>query len=235
MKICGLMKTTLLDYPGRIACTIFTGGCNFRCPFCHNADLVDPDKITEKYTDIEIAKFLKSRSDILQGIAITGGEPTIWYDLTTFIDKIKKFSNDLDVKLDTNGSNPDALNWLIKNGYVQYVAMDIKSGYTSYEKTIGTNIFLIFHKIRKSIEILLNSDIPFEFRTTVVHGIHTEKDFEEISSMIQGYKYTYYLQRYVDNGSVLCKDNKFSSPSDEELNRYAEILKSTVKNVEIRG
>ena len=194
MKICGLMKTTLLDYPGHVACTLFTGGCNFRCPFCHNSEILD-FFAEEEYTKEEIFDFLKKREKKLEGICISGGEPTIHADLPDFIREIKNGFN-LKIKLDTNGTNYEMLKLLIDEKLVDYVAMDIKSGAGGYSKTAGIreNSILI-EKVKESVGLLLNGAVEYEFRTTYVLGIHKREDFKEIANMIKSAD-KYFIQAY---------------------------------------
>lgn len=227
MKICGLQNTTLLDYPGKVACTIFTGGCNFRCPFCHNASLVI-DPLTS-YFEKDLFDFLNHRKKVLDGVCITGGEPTIWPDLDNLIFKIKALG--LLVKLDTNGSNPNYIKKLIDNNLVNYIAMDIKSGPSRYNKAIGLDNFNIYF-IKESIDIIMSSKIQYEFRTTLVKGIHILDDMNEIATMIKGAD-NYYLQSFKQNDNIL-NDSGFDSFSTDELNEFLDIAK-TFSNAKLRG
>ncbi|MGN1117523.1 MAG: anaerobic ribonucleoside-triphosphate reductase activating protein, partial [Acutalibacteraceae bacterium] len=165
MKIYGLQKMTLLDFPGKVACTLFTGGCNFRCPFCHNARLVTELDKDEVYSEEEIFEYLRKRVGILDGVCITGGEPLMNADIADFITKVRELG--YAVKLDTNGSYPETLKNLIDRGLVDYIAMDIKNTPEKYAQTIGVKKF-DFTPIKKSIEIIMQSGVPYEFRTTVV-------------------------------------------------------------------
>lgn len=198
MLICGLNKTTLLDYPGRVAATVFTGGCNFRCPFCHNAGLVLSPLTQEHYTEEDILSFLRKRRNILSGVCITGGEPTIQQDLPDFIQKIKELG--IAVKLDTNGSHPQMLEQLIHERQIDYVAMDIKNSPAKYQDTAGFPV----EQVLSSADLLMQSDIPYEFRTTVVKEFHTLQDLEEIAGWIRGCP-GYYLQQFEDSGQLIAE------------------------------
>lgn len=194
MIIGGFQKLTLIDYPGKIATTVFTVGCNFRCPFCHNPELVVE---TQNFTSLrdgmekEFLDFLKKRKDKLEGVCITGGEPTIQPDLIDFIKKIKKLG--FLVKLDTNGMRPDVLKKLLDQKLIDFVAMDIKNSLERYNETNGAKTDL--DRIKLSVEMIMNGRIPYEFRTTVVPGIHKRGDFKKIAKWLKGAK-TYYLQEY---------------------------------------
>ena len=201
MKIGGLQKFTLIDYPGHIAATVFCLGCNFRCPWCHNPELVLPEKFDKKSEILEkdFFDFLKQRKELLEAVVVCGGEPTIFEDLPEFCAKIKKYG--FLVKLDTNGSNPDMLKNLFAHNLVDYIAMDIKAPMTNqkskiknkYERAVGKDVDL--GEIKKSIEIIKNSGIDYEFRTTVVPSIHTKEDIIQIAKEIAGAK-KYYLQNF---------------------------------------
>ena len=195
MPIGGLQKTTLIDFPGKVACTVFLTGCNFRCPFCYNREIVLPEEI-KKHPSISqryLFSFLKSRQGLIEGVCLTGGEPTINQGLPEFIKKIKKMGFSL--KLDTNGANPKMLQKLIREKLIDYLAMDIKAQLIKekYEKAAGVKVDL--KKIKKSIEIIKNSGIDYEFRTTVVPGIHTKKDIMQIAKDI-GPARAYFLQNF---------------------------------------
>lgn len=228
MKICGLQKTTLLDYSGHVAATIFTGGCNFRCPFCHNSELLGSDAPAE-YTEDEIFDFLERRKGMLEGVVITGGEPTLQPDLKNFILKIRQLG--YLVKLDTNGYRPEILKELCHEQLVDYVAMDIKTCRDWYPVVAGVPALHI-DKIDESVKFLTNSNIPFEFRTTVVNELHTEEDFKKIGPWIVGCK-NYYLQNFTDSGNVL--EDGFSGCTKEQLLRYADLVRPYVENVSLRG
>lgn len=238
MLISGLNKTTLLDYPGRVAATVFTGGCNFRCPFCHNGGLVLSPLTQEHYTEEDILGFLKKRKHILSGVCITGGEPTIQQDLPDFIRKIKELG--LAVKLDTNGSHPHMLEELIGKEQIDYVAMDIKNAPGKYQETTGLaeegayaeasdNAFPV-KAVQQSVELLKNSGIPYEFRTTVVKEFHTQQELQEICIWIAGSP-AYYLQQFEDSGQLIAemegsvdKGMIFHAYEEAEIKRIAEHL-----------
>jgi len=194
MLIGGYQKLTLIDYPGKIATTVFTVGCNFRCPFCHNPELVATNNLqltTNNDLEKEFFNFLKKRKGKIEGVCITGGEPAIQPDLIPFIKKIKKMG--YAVKLDTNGARPDILKKVIDGKLVDFIAMDIKDRLGKYSKTAGVGVDK--ERIKLSVDLIRNSGIPYEFRTTAVPGIHREKDFEEIAKWLDGAD-AYYLQEY---------------------------------------
>ncbi|MDO4326331.1 MAG: anaerobic ribonucleoside-triphosphate reductase activating protein [bacterium] len=228
MKICGLMKTTLLDFPGHIAATIFTGSCQFRCPFCQNSALI-PNSVLAEYTEEEILAFLKKRSGILEGVAITGGEPTLQPDLQSFIRKVRALG--FLVKLDTNGYRPDVLKHLCEEKLLDYVAMDIKSCPDRYRIVSGVpNLNL--EPIFESISFLKQNTVPFEFRTTLVKELHTAADMEEIGKWLAG-DFQYFLQNYKDSDQVLTSG--LHGFTKEELLTFASILKPYIPNVNLRG
>lgn len=229
MKICGLNKTTLLDYPGKVAATIFIGSCNFRCPFCHNSSLVTKAASQPEISQTEILNFLKKRQGILDGICITGGEPTLFPELADFLSDIRELG--YPIKLDTNGTNPSFLRFLVQNGLISKVAMDIKSSPQNYSKLTGITTPNL-HAIKTSVSYLLEGNVDYEFRTTVVRELHNMQDFVEISQWIKGAK-AYYLQAYKDSEEVL--QPGFSSYSLEELEHFRTILQKTIPLVEIRG
>lgn len=230
IKICGLQKTTLLDYPGHVAATVFLGGCNFRCPFCHNSDLLGNDAEVQ-YTRNELLLFLKRRQNILEGVCITGGEPTLQADaLESLIRDIRELG--LLIKLDTNGTRPSVIQRLMQKRLLDYIAMDIKSGPSRYAFTSGAP-GLDLSAIEESIHLLKTGFIPYEFRTTVVKGIHTKEDFEQIGPWISGCT-NYYLQNYVYSEQVL-QPNGFGSFSKDNLLSFAEIVRPFVRKVELRG
>lgn len=198
MTVNGFQKMTLLDFPGKVACTIFLGGCNMRCPFCHNAGLVIGDS-TDTFSGEEIISYLEKRKGILDGVCITGGEPTLRRDLPEFIREIKNLG--YAVKLDTNGTNPALLKSLILDGLVDYVAMDIKNCFEKYPQTVGVENFDIT-PIKESIDFLLSGAVDFEFRTTVVKQLHTVEDVERIAKEISPAK-KYFIQNFVDSGNLI--------------------------------
>ena len=228
MKICGFNKTTLLDYPGCVAATIFLGGCNFRCPFCHNGDLVLKSGQMTGYEEKEVLAFLKKRRNVLEGVCITGGEPTLHAELPEFISKIKELG--YLVKLDTNGSNPEMLKSLVKEKLIDYVAMDVKAPLTKYEKACGVAVDV--EKIKQSVEFLKQGEIPYEFRTTVVKELHTGEDILEIGRYLGGAS-KYFLQSYEESEQNLCKD--FTAMPREELFLLEQELKTEIEYVKVRG
>ena len=228
MKFYGFQKMTVLDYPEKVACTVFTGGCNFRCPFCHNARLVT-DIENKTYDEEEILEYLQSRVGLIDGICVTGGEPLLQVGLDTFLEKVKKIG--VSVKLDTNGSFPARLKSLVAKKLVDYVAMDIKNCKEKYSITTGCKT-LDLHKIEESVEFLLSGAIDYEFRTTVVANFHEYEDFEKIGEWIKGAK-KYFLQNFVDSGNLIC--NGLSAVSIEKLKEFGDKAGEYVFNVGIRG
>ena len=229
MRISGLQKLTLLDFPNLVACTIFLPGCQFRCPFCQNSSLVTDITSENEIDEAEIFKYLKSRVGIIDGVCVTGGEPTLQSDLKDFIKKIKDLG--FKVKLDTNGYNPYILKELLDQSLLDYVAMDIKNSINKYGETCGIKSLNI-ENILSSIKILKECNIPYEFRTTVIKEFHTKEDFIEIAKLIKGVK-TYYLQGYRDSDT--CIKPGFHAYSREELNYFVDILKKEGINTDIRG
>ena len=238
MQIHGLNKTTLLDYPGHVACTVFTGGCNFRCPFCHNADLVLAPHTQPEISEEEFFAFIKKRSGILEGVCITGGEPLLQKDLADFIRQLRTYG--LKIKLDTNGYLPDKLEELLKEGLLDYVAMDIKSSRAGYAAAAGLAPETFdYGRIAESISLLMRSGIPYEFRTTVVAGLHSAEDFDDIADMIAGCSH-YYLQSYEEKDSILLfhtdgASMPLSAFSPEELRAVAERLNTAGIPTTLRG
>lgn len=231
MKISGIQKLTLLDYPGKVACTLFTSGCNFRCPFCHNAGLVLPDKLEEaSISEDEVMSFLKKRAGMLDGVAITGGEPLLHTDMPEFLEKIKNLG--YKIKLDTNGSNPELLSEIVKNKLVDRVAMDIKNAPEEYAQTIGLKSF-DFAPVERSKEMLLRGDIDYEFRTTVVKGIHTKESLIGAAKWIEGAK-EYYLQQFKDSGNLILPDG-LAAYDEKQMHALADAVRDYVPTVEVRG
>ena len=226
MNIAGVQKVTLLDYPGKVDCEIFTQGCNFECPFCQNSGLI-PITNTGEFSEEEIFEYLNLRKNILDGVVITGGEPTVQKDLKGFIKKIKDLG--LLVKLDTNGGNPKVLQELIDEKLVDYVAMDIKNIFNKYNITAGKKINL--DNIKKSIEILKASKIDYEFRTTIIKEMHSLDDIISICKLVGNAKY--YLQNFEDSENVI--DHSLHGFSREELLFIDKYLKDLFPNVEIRA
>ena len=228
MYISGLQKLTLLDFPGRLAATVFLGGCNFRCPFCHNASLVLSPGECEKISEENFFSFLASRAGKLSGVCITGGEPTLYPNLKSFIKKIKDMS--FAVKLDTNGTNPELIEELINEGLIDYVAMDIKSSKSGYPFAVGCEPDI--EKISQSVELLLSERVDYEFRTTVVRELHKIEDFRAISEWIKGAK-RYFLQTFEDSGNLI--GSGFSAYSREETEAILKVILPYVPNAQIRS
>ncbi len=256
MEIKGLNKTTLLDYPGHVAATVFTGGCNFRCPYCHNSDLVLSPGLVQGISPQELGKFLEKRRAVLQGICITGGEPTLQPDLAEFICWVKGYG--YLVKLDTNGYRPEVLHRLLEKELLDYVAMDIKAFKDNYDRAVGWEDMCAntggtaremrpfdITPIEESVQLLMNCGIPYEFRTTVVQGIHTVEEFEGIGRWLAGAR-AYYLQAYRENENELkrvadigCRKEQilpvFSTFSKGEMEQMQEILQKYIPVVGLRG
>ncbi|MBQ8606320.1 MAG: anaerobic ribonucleoside-triphosphate reductase activating protein [Clostridia bacterium] len=229
MLIMGLQKLTLLDFPGKMAATVFTGGCNFRCPFCHNASLVLPKDYSPEFTEQEFFELLEKRQGVLEGVCITGGEPTLQKDLPDFIKRIKDMG--YLVKLDTNGFLPKKLKSLIDAGLVDYVAMDIKNCPEKYGETVGIESFNVT-PILESVDILKNSDIPFEFRTTVVKNFHTEADIIKIGNWL-GSDVPLFLQAFKDSGDLISEG--LVGFDEKEMQNLLNVLKPLVPSAQIRG
>ncbi|MDO5436353.1 MAG: anaerobic ribonucleoside-triphosphate reductase activating protein [Clostridia bacterium] len=228
MSIVGLQKMTLLDYPGHVACTVFLSGCNFRCPFCHNAEICDP-RAEPFITEEELLAFLKKRAGLLDGVALTGGEPLMTPELPELIGKIRALG--YPVKLDTDGYWPDRLAPLLREKLVDYVAMDVKNDPDRYAVTCGVE-HVDLSRIRESIRLIMDSGIEYEFRTTVVDQLHDEKSFEGIAEMISGAE-RYFLQAFRDRDTVVFSG--LSAPDRAKMERYAAIAASRVRSVELRG
>lgn len=229
MKIHGFNKLTAVDFPSLLACLVFTGGCNFRCPFCHNGTLVlNPDDYP-LIDNEEIFSYLEKRKGILDGVVISGGEPTINNDLIPFLERVRKTG--MQIKLDTNGYRFDVLKECIENKLVDYVAMDIKNSLDLYGITIGIDN-INTETIEKSIEYLLSGPVNYEFRTTVTKEFHSRESFEKIALLCRNAE-NYYLQNFTANENTIEKG--FSPASRSELESYMEILSKTIKNVRIRN
>lgn len=229
MEFSGIQKLSCLDYPGLVACTVFTNGCNFRCPFCHNAPLVTgsaPERIPED----EILAYLQKRQGILEGIAVTGGEPLLHPGLKDFLKKVKALG--YKVKLDTNGSKPAFLKELVEAGLVDKVAMDIKNGPSAYGVTIGVPA-VDLSSLEQSKNYLLSGAVDYEFRTTVVKGLHTQASLLEAAQWIAGAK-VWYLQCYEARDTVLSPDG-LSSYTSEELYALVQVLQPHIRTVALRG
>lgn len=228
MKIHGLQKMTLLDYPGKVACTVFLGGCDMRCPFCHNAELLSVDAPAEM-DDVALLAFLDKRKGLLDGVAITGGEPLLRPDIIPLLQAIRE--KGFLIKLDTNGNHPDRLMEIVNAGLVDYVAMDIKNSPSKYGQTIGIPNFDLA-KVRRSVAFLLEGKVEYEFRTTVVKQFHDDESFREIGEWIRGAN-KYFLQGYVDRDTV--PDKNLSSCDTEQMNHFLEIVTPYVKDAVLRG
>ncbi len=227
MTFKGFQKLTLLDFPGRVACTLFTDGCNFRCPFCHNASLVTDIDDNEGFSDTEVLSYLKKRTGILDGVCITGGEPLLHPELTEFIKSVKDLG--FKVKLDTNGSLPDRLKVLAGEGLLDYVAMDIKNSPEKYAETAGVTET---SAVWESVDFLLEGNIDYEFRTTIVAEFHTVSDIEKIAKRIMGAK-RYFLQGFVDSGNLIGEN---LHPHDYEIvKNMLQIARKYIKTAELRG
>ena len=229
IRFYGLQKLTLLDYPGNMACTVFTGGCNFRCPFCHNRSLVFLNENDSEIDTEDIFDFLKTRNRILDGICITGGEPLLHKGIRAFIERVRKLG--LKVKLDTNGSNSAMLKQLVGDGLVDYVAMDIKNCPEKYAMTIGLENYDLT-EIEKSKNFLLEGKVDYEFRTTIVKEFHELEDLKKIGEWISGAKH-YYLQNFEDHGT--CIRQGLGEVDPDTLEKMKQIVSPYVKHIEIRG
>lgn len=227
MNVQGYQKLTLLDFPGRVACTVFTGGCNLRCPFCHNASLVLTPREGENREE-EVLSYLAGRRGILEGVCITGGEPLLQPDLSDFVKQVKNMG--FSVKLDTNGSAPDALASLLSEGGIDYIAMDIKSAPESYEKAVGRECAM--ERFMRSVEIIRASGIPHEFRTTLVKGIHELGDMHGIGRWLAGEE-RYFLQTFVDSGNLL--GSGYEAFSHEETMEFLKTIRTYIPSAKLRG
>ena len=229
MKIYGMEKLSLVDYEGKIAVTLFTAGCNFRCPFCHNSTLATSKRLGDEIPESEIFGYLNKRKGILNAICITGGEPTLNKDLVAFVTRLKEFN--LAIKLDTNGTNPAMLKELVEKKLIDYVAMDIKSGKLGYPLTTGVeNIDL--SPIQESIDYLMEGHVDYEFRTTLVDELHSEEDIEEMAKWLAGAD-KLYLQKFKDSGDCIVED--LHEVPLKTAEKYREILSKTIGKVELRN
>ncbi len=235
MKLGGLQRHTLIDYPKNIACTVFTVGCNFKCPFCHNPELVIPSLFTKGEGHIktkELYSFLETRKGLLDGVVITGGEPCIHPDLVEFCTTIKKM--EFNIKLDTNGTIPHVLELLLKDNLIDYVAMDIKSNLSTYSIAAGTDVDI--NAVQESISLIMENAPGYEFRTTCVKSLMDEKIVKDIGLMIKGAK-QYILQPcsrnedVLDPGFIKKQDSFFS---EKELSCLKDIVKTYVEKCELR-
>lgn len=228
MLIHGLQKMTLLDYPGKVACTVFFGGCDFRCPFCHNWELLDGSSPVQ--TDSEaFLQFLNKRKGMLEGVVVTGGEPLLRKELPELLGQIKELG--YPVKLDTNGNHPEALEKVIRDGLVDYVAMDIKNSRGKYAMTAGLEQ-LDTGAVEQSVRLLMNGPVEYEFRTTVVSELHNDDSFLDIREWIAGAQH-YYLQYFTDRDTVPFEG--FHAPEEDVMTHYAALVREKVPSVQIRG
>ena len=228
LKIYGLQKMTLLDYPGHVACTVFLNACNFRCPYCHNYELVTGD-VPPVMEAEELLAFLGKRKGLLDGVAITGGEPCLHPELPELIQSIRGLG--FGVKLDTNGCYPAMLGRLLREGLVDYVAMDIKNSPERYAGTVGLKA-VDLEPVRESVRLLMASGVDYEFRTTVVDELHSEEDFDRIGQWIQGAK-RYYLQAFTDRDTV--PFGGLHAPSAEKMKNCLARVKPWVEAAQLRG
>ena len=230
MLIAGLQKLTLLDYPGHMACTVFTGGCNLRCPFCHNASLVLSEKPAAFMDEEEFFAFLRKRQGILEGVAITGGEPLLQKDMPDFLGRIRKLG--YKIKLDTNGCYPEKLMELVSAGLVDRVAVDIKNSPALYGVTVGIPGFDV-KAVEKSKDFLLEGHVEYEFRTTAVKGLHTAESIAEAARWIAGAK-EYYLQQFKNSGELI-DGAGLDSFTEDEMNTLLKAAAEFVPSVQLRG
>ena len=227
MQILGIEKVSMVDYPNKIATTVFTGGCNFRCPFCHNAGIVE-----QKYEPIdqeEVFEYLDSRKKLIDAVVVSGGDPTLQKDLAEFIKKVKDMG--FLVKLDTNGSNPFVLKMLLDENLLDYVAMDIKNNFDDYPKITGTKASMA-ENVKKSLEILHNSNVPYELRTTLVKEFHSQENIKKMANDLSG-EYVLYLQKFVNSDG--CIEQGHTEISKQQAIEFAELLSRTIDNVVLRG
>ena len=230
MNIQGLQKLSLLDYPGKMCCTVFTGGCNLRCPFCHNASLVIPDKLDMGCISVDtVLTFLKKRQKVLDAVCITGGEPLLEKGLEGFIKQAKDMG--YLIKLDTNGTFPQRLKALAKKGLLDYVAMDIKNSLSKYSETVGISDFDTTD-VEESVRYLLTGSVDYEFRTTVVREFHDKNDLIEIAKWLMGAK-KYFLQNFVDSGDLIEKG--LTACSKDEMIELKEAVSAYLPDVKLRG
>ncbi|PJA92327.1 anaerobic ribonucleoside-triphosphate reductase activating protein [Candidatus Kuenenbacteria bacterium CG_4_9_14_3_um_filter_39_14] len=230
MLIGGLQKTSLLDYPQKVSAIIFTISCNFRCPFCYNSNLVTKINKGDILPLADIFEFLKRRKKVLDAVVITGGEPTRHADLPEFIRKIKEMG--FLVKLDTNGTNPSMLKKLIQDKLVDYLAMDIKGPLPKYSKIV--NVTVSTKKIRESIKIIMHSNLPYEFRSTILPALHSRSDLEKMAKLIKGAK-KYYLQKFQATGDLNNQDfNNYKSFTDQEMHDLCDLAKNYVEKCGVR-
>jgi pyruvate formate lyase activating enzyme len=227
MVLGGLQKLTLLDFPGKVACTVFTMGCNFRCGFCHNAPLVLTAD-TPPYDEEAFFRFLETRKGLLDGVAVTGGEPLLQKDIAQFLARIKSMG--FLVKLDTNGAFPQVLRRLVEEKLVDYVAMDVKNTPQKYPQTCGCTVDV--DAIKESVAFLKSGTLPFEFRTTAMAETHTEEDFREIGRWLEGTE-RYFIQQFKDSGNLVGEG--FTAPTEEMMKKYLQAAQAFLPAAELRG
>lgn len=229
MRIGAIQKTTLLDYPGKLACTVFLPGCNLRCPFCHNAGLVLPEQIQPAViTCEELLTFLSKRVGKLDGVCISGGEPTMYPDLPELITSIRKMG--FSVKLDTNGTNPQMLKFLLCNNLLDYVAMDIKNSPDRYMQTCGG--VDVFPSVKESAALLMSGTTEYEFRTTVCKPFHNEEAMQAIGQWLHGAK-QYFLQSFVDSGNLV--GHGVAPFTKAEMLALQQVVRKYIPSTQIRG
>ena len=229
MVIHGLQKLTLLDYPGHTACTVFTAYCPWRCPFCHNASLVLRPESQPVLPEEEFFAFLRKRKGLLDGVAVTGGEPTVQKDLPEFLLRVKDMG--FAVKLDTNGTNPAMLRVILEKGLADYVAMDIKAGRDNYSAVTGT-LRPGLPAVEESAALLMSGGVDHEFRTTVVKELHSDADFLDIARWLRGEK-KYFLQAFKDSGDLI--SGECSPCTREEMEHFLTLAAAGIPGAEIRG
>lgn len=229
MHICGLQKLAMVDYPGKLAATVFTGGCNLRCPFCHNALLVTRLDETPPLSEKEVLSFLSARRGLLDGVVLSGGEPLLQPDAADFLRSVRRLG--FSVKLDTNGCYPDRLAAVLEEGLVDYVAMDIKNSLEKYALTSGTSA-LDTAPIQESANILRRSGVFYELRTTLVRELHTGEDLLSVGRWLEGAP-RYYLQNFVDSGNLI--ETGYHGFTPQELQGFATLVRPFFGRVEVRG
>lgn len=227
MEILGIENVSLVDYEGKICATIFTGGCNFKCPFCHNSGIVQ--KEYKKHDEREILSYLEKRKPLLDALTISGGEPTLQPDLENFIIKVKKLG--YLIKLDTNGTLPTVIENLLSKNLLDYVAMDIKNNFENYNNITGVCNPQV-DNIKKSLTLLKQYNVKYELRTTLVENFHSEENIKKLAQDLKGEKLLY-LQKFVDSGA--CIQNNLTEIKKEQAIRFKEILTNTIEKVELRG
>ena len=230
MEIHGLQKLTLLDYPGHTACTVFTGRCNFRCPFCQNASLVLRPETLAVIPEEDVFAFLEKRRGLLDGVAVTGGEPTLQPDLPGFLRRVKAMG--FSTKLDTNGARPEVLRALLEEGLADYVAMDVKSSPAGYARCAGVSSETLLEAVKESAALLESSGVDHEFRTTAVKGLHSPEDFEAIGAWLAGTE-KYFIQSYADSGDIL--EPGMEAFSREELEALLAAIRPYIPGALLRG